>query len=597
MKIRKIAKALFIYSLSISFAGLAGAIPANAAVSPAVVNLGSAESFAVLAATYATTGAPSTFNGNIAAGAAITTGASNLIVGSAYSGAATNVGASSSITGNLYSGAAITLGAGSTVSGSQIASDSPQYSNATSIYTSAMSSVNTAITDINNRTATYISGTLDGVTLTPGIYSSVTGLGLTGVLTLDAQGDSNAVFIIRSNSYLVTAASSAVVLTNQAQAKNIFWAPQDYFTAGPDSVFKGNVLAANYVSIGARTAIEGRLFSRLSYVVFGSGNADSVFGIEGIGTTEIPAPGLSPTFATPTPTADGFTVQISNYSDSYAWVCTATANGTAVVSGTGLVTVSGVAAYTTSTATFTTTRTGYTDGTASISATSLPAAAVKTIEFTDTTLVDGTKGQVYSDFVAARTLLNGSANSQTVTYAISPSLSDLGLSMDTAGVLTGTVSTTATVGTHSFTVTATSAGYVTETFVYSLVIKAAGVPPIAIYKTLKFSVYFGPGSSKLTLYQQGRLLIFIKKLAPKVIDGLVYGYVQKSNSKRNDIALSLARARVVSKFLSLHGVKAPLQVKGKGSLNSSAASRTVRLSLRYKQWNAPIAITFDFLRT
>jgi outer membrane protein OmpA-like peptidoglycan-associated protein len=115
------------------------------------------------------------------------------------------------------------------------------------------------------------------------------------------------------------------------------------------------------------------------------------------------------------------------------------------------------------------------------------------------------------------------------------------------------------------------------------VIKAAGVPPIAIYKTLKFSVYFGPGSSKLTLYQQRRLLIFIEKLAPKVIDGLVYGYVQKSNSKRNDIALSLARARVVSKFLSLHGVKAPLQVKGKGSLNSSAASRTVRLSLRYKQ--------------
>ena len=585
MQIGKIAKSLFIYVLSISFAGLAGAIPANAAVSPAVVNLGSASSFAVLAATYTTTGAPSTFNGNIAAGTAITTGASNTIVGSMYSGMASTVGAGSSIQGDLYSGAAITLGAGSTVSGSQHFSTAPEYSDATNLYTSAMSSMNTAITDIDNRSATSISGTLDGVTLTPGTYSSVASLGLTGVLTLDAQGDSNAVFIIKSNSFLVTAASSAVVLTNGAQAKNVFWAPQGYFTAGADSVFKGNVLAAAYVSIGARTAIEGRLFSQSSYVLFGIGSADSVFGIAGIGTNQISTTGvaLTPAFGTPIPTPDGFTVQISNYSDSYTWAGTVTASGTVVVSGTGLVTVRGVGANTASTATITTTRIGYTAGTAGVSATSLPAAAVKTIEFTDTTLVDGTKGQVYSDGVAARTLLNGSANGQTVTYAISPSLADLGLSMDSSGVLTGTVSTTATVGTHSFTVTATSAGYVTETFGYSLVIKAAVAPPIAIYKTLKFSVYFGPGSSKLTLYQQGRLLIFIKKFEPKVIDGLVYGYVQRSNSTRNDFALSLARARVVSKFLFLHGVKAPLQVKGKGSVNSSAASRTVLLTITYKQ--------------
>jgi len=582
MRIEKIGKSLGVYLLSISLAGLSGVSPANAAVSPSAVDLGSAESFAVLAATYATTGAPGTFNGNIAAGAAITTGASNRIVGSAYSGAATTVGASSSITGNLYSGAAITLGAGSTVSGSQIASDDPQYSNATTLYTSAMASMNAAITNINKRTATPISGTLDGVTLTPGIYSSITSLGLTGVLTLNAQGDSNAVFIIRSNSYLVTAASSAVVLTNQAQAKNVFWAPQDYFTAGADSVFKGNVLAANYVSIGARTAIEGRLFSRLSYVLFGSGNTDSLFGIEGIGTSEITVPGLTPTFGTPTPTADGFTVQISNYSGSYAWTGIATAGGTAVVSGTGIVTVSGVAGGTASTLTITTTRTGYTVGAASVSATSI-TPDTKTIEFTDITLVDGTKGQVYSDFVAARTLLDGGADGQTVTYSVSPSIAYLGLSMDSAGTVSGTVSTSATVGTHSFTVTATSAGYVTETFGFSIVIKAAVVTPQPSYTSRKLSVQFSPGSFKLSEQQKSRLLIFIGDLEPKVIDGLVYGFVQKSSNSGNDMALSLARARVVAKFLSSHGVKASLQVMGTGVLNSSAAARVARITLRYKK--------------
>jgi uncharacterized repeat protein (TIGR02543 family) len=84
---------------------------------------------------------------------------------------------------------------------------------------------------------------------------------------------------------------------------------------------------------------------------------------------------LTPTFGTPTATVDGFTVQITNYSGSYTWGGTASASGTVSVSGTGLVTVTGVAANTSSTATITTTRTGYTGGTATVSATSLPTCS------------------------------------------------------------------------------------------------------------------------------------------------------------------------------------------------------------------------------
>ena len=83
----------------------------------------------------------------------------------------------------------------------------------------------------------------------------------------------------------------------------------------------------------------------------------------------------NPTFGSTTPTADGFTVVISNYSSVYTWAGTATASGTVVItdtgSGTGLATVTGVAAATSSTATITTTRAGYASGSRTITQASL----------------------------------------------------------------------------------------------------------------------------------------------------------------------------------------------------------------------------------
>ena len=84
-----------------------------------------------------------------------------------------------------------------------------------------------------------------------------------------------------------------------------------------------------------------------------------------IGVTEP----LVPTFGTYTRTADGFTVQISNYDAAFTWAGTATASGTVSISGSGLVTVSGVAAGTFSIATITTTRVGYDGGSAATAST------------------------------------------------------------------------------------------------------------------------------------------------------------------------------------------------------------------------------------
>lgn len=97
------------------------------------------------------------------------------------------------------------------------------------------------------------------------------------------------------------------------------------------------------------------------------------------GSSQVTASSLNavntPTFGTPVPTANGFTVQISNYDAAFTYVGTATANGTVAIDGTGLVTVTGVAANTASTATITTSRTNFGNGSATVTATSLASTA------------------------------------------------------------------------------------------------------------------------------------------------------------------------------------------------------------------------------
>lgn len=88
----------------------------------------------------------------------------------------------------------------------------------------------------------------------------------------------------------------------------------------------------------------------------------------------IPSAGLVPTFGTPVPTADGFRVQITNYSASYSWSGTATSSGVVTISDTGTVTVTSVATATSSTLTITTTRSGYLDASGSVTQTSSKAA-------------------------------------------------------------------------------------------------------------------------------------------------------------------------------------------------------------------------------
>ena len=81
---------------------------------------------------------------------------------------------------------------------------------------------------------------------------------LTGTLTLDARGDSNARFDFQIGSTLTTASSSSIVLTNGAQADNVFWQVGSSATLGADTSFDGSILADQSITLNAGASMSGR---------------------------------------------------------------------------------------------------------------------------------------------------------------------------------------------------------------------------------------------------------------------------------------------------------------------------------------------------
>jgi type VI secretion system secreted protein VgrG len=111
-----------------------------------------------------------------------------------------------------------------------------------------------------------VAGDLGGQTLPPGLYKSTSSLGITGVLTLDGQGNANSVFIFQVASALTTATSSQVVLIGGAQAANIFWQVGSSATLGTYSIFNGTILAQASITLATGAALNGRALARTGAV-------------------------------------------------------------------------------------------------------------------------------------------------------------------------------------------------------------------------------------------------------------------------------------------------------------------------------------------
>ena len=203
-------------------ASLAVVLTTSALAAPSSVGLGTATSYAVLAGTTITNTGPTKITGDI-----------GLHPGSAVTGfsSVTYVGAI-----HLASGAAL----------------------------QAKNALVTAYNDAAGRTpATTIATELGGQVLKAGVYNSTAGtFGVTGTLTLDAEGDAGAVFIFQAASTLITAPGSSIVLTNGATACNVFWQVGSSATLETTTSFKGTIMALTSIALKTGATLQGRALAR-----------------------------------------------------------------------------------------------------------------------------------------------------------------------------------------------------------------------------------------------------------------------------------------------------------------------------------------------
>jgi len=112
-----------------------------------------------------------------------------------------------------------------------------------------------------------VAGNLGGLTLSPGLYRSTSSLEISsGDLTLDANGDANGVFIFQMATTLSTTPGRKVFLTNGAQAANVFWQVGSSAALGTTTIFKGNIMAYQAITLQTGANLDGRALARVAAV-------------------------------------------------------------------------------------------------------------------------------------------------------------------------------------------------------------------------------------------------------------------------------------------------------------------------------------------
>ncbi len=90
---------------------------------------------------------------------------------------------------------------------------------------------------------------------------------LNGHVTLDAQGDPNAFFIIRGNLTLTVADGAEVVLANGAQACGVFWRIKKQVTIGKTVNFYGTLIAGTAITMSSESTLGGRALAQTASVM------------------------------------------------------------------------------------------------------------------------------------------------------------------------------------------------------------------------------------------------------------------------------------------------------------------------------------------
>jgi hypothetical protein len=207
---------------------------------PAVVDLGTAENYVILAKSgVSTTGATSVV-GDIG----LSPAAGSLITAFGLSDPPSTFSTSALVTGKVW------------------AADYnvPTPAN----LTTAILDMQTAYTDAAGRVLPDFTelgaGNIDALTLAPGLYKWGTGVDIPIGVTL--TGGANAVWIFQIAQDLTVGNGAIITLAGGAQAKNIFWQVAGQATLGTTADFKGIILSQTLIALNTGTIMVGRALAQ-----------------------------------------------------------------------------------------------------------------------------------------------------------------------------------------------------------------------------------------------------------------------------------------------------------------------------------------------
>jgi len=188
---------------------------------------------------------------------------------------------------------------------------------------------------------------LGGKTFTPGVYNAGT-LAITGTMTLNTQGNPNAVFIFKAASTLVTASASQVVVIGSTNACNVFWQIGSSATLGTGSHLVGSVLALTSITATTGATIAGRLLARNGAVTLDTNTittpvcAAAATTTTGVGATTPTTAGATTTSSAVSGTTSGAGATTSTLTSSPAPTTTTTSATTTTAPGSPAATTSTV---------------------------------------------------------------------------------------------------------------------------------------------------------------------------------------------------------------------------------------------------------------
>ena len=216
---------------------------------PAVVSLGSAINYVILAKSAASNVPTSAVTGNIG----VSPAAASFITGFALT---------------LPAGGASSTS--SQVTGSVFASDYAVPTPAT--LTTAIADMMTAYTDAAGRVTPdhteLAAGNIGGLTLPAGLYKWSNTVTIPTSVTL--SGGANDVWIFQIAGGITQASATSVVLSGGALAKNVFWQAVGVVDIGTTAHMEGEILSQTSITLRTGASVNGRLLAQTAVTLAGN---------------------------------------------------------------------------------------------------------------------------------------------------------------------------------------------------------------------------------------------------------------------------------------------------------------------------------------